>query len=296
MKTTKLPTISIMVITYNHGEFLAECLNSILSQQGPFKLDIHIADDASSDNAPQIAREYAKKHPEITAHINPKNLGPGANFHTHYPHLKGDFVAIIDGDDIYLDPTKLATELAFLNQHPEFVGVMHDTVFLHAPSQSILVNKPRGPISAQDFASFTAQAHISSGLWRNIFKGQLPVTHQQLECDIFHNILYAMQGPIGFIDKPFTAYRVHSGGSHSSLKLIQRAQSGKNSLTVYNTLTKGALEDAFAKGIAKLNLTIAKEKLRSGTCDIATLKTLASPLTWQILTEKLAAKATRALS
>ena len=58
------PTISVLVITYNHELYLKQALESILSQRVDAQLEIIVADDCSTDGTLLIATTYQEAHPE----------------------------------------------------------------------------------------------------------------------------------------------------------------------------------------------------------------------------------------
>lgn len=57
--------VSVGVLTYNHGKYVRQCLDSLVSQKTDFPFEIVIYDDASTDNTQEIIREYELKYPEL---------------------------------------------------------------------------------------------------------------------------------------------------------------------------------------------------------------------------------------
>lgn len=96
--------ISVIVPVYNVGEYLEECLNHIINQT--FKdIEIICINDGSTDNSPDILREFGEKDNRIQI-INQKNRGLGATRNRGLELSKGDYVYFMDGDD-YLELTAL---------------------------------------------------------------------------------------------------------------------------------------------------------------------------------------------
>ena len=60
----KLPVISVCIATYNHQEFIAKALDSVLMQRGEFTLDIIVGEDGSNDDTADIVRGYAERYPD----------------------------------------------------------------------------------------------------------------------------------------------------------------------------------------------------------------------------------------
>src|SRR5260221_6535487 len=117
--TESLPLVSVMVPAYQHEAFIAECLDSIVSQDYP-AVEVVVSDDASRDRTPDILREYAARYPQVTAILNETNVGVSANCNRSLERCSGTYVALFAGDDVML-PGKLRAQVDFMEAHPECV-------------------------------------------------------------------------------------------------------------------------------------------------------------------------------
>ncbi len=126
--------VSILCTAFNHGEYIAQTLESFVSQQTDFPFEVLVNDDRSSDNTAEIIREYAEKYPEIIRpFIQEKNLySQGINIYDHvfYPNAKGKYIAFCEGDDYWTDPMKLQLQVDFLESHPEYSACVHNSKML----------------------------------------------------------------------------------------------------------------------------------------------------------------------
>lgn len=94
--------ISIVLCTYNGAKFLKEQLDSIVSQSiEPY--EVIAQDDSSTDETMDILREYAQKHSYIKVFQNEKERGINNNFFSAIYRATGDFIAISDQDDIWMN-------------------------------------------------------------------------------------------------------------------------------------------------------------------------------------------------
>lgn len=100
--------VSVCVPTFNHEKYIAQMLEGALNQQTTFQYEIVIGDDASTDHAPPIIQDYARRFPEkIRACLHPKNLGPSEprefggrnNVLFLLKACQGEYVALCEGDD-----------------------------------------------------------------------------------------------------------------------------------------------------------------------------------------------------
>jgi glycosyltransferase involved in cell wall biosynthesis len=113
------PDISIIVANYNNRQYLRECLDSILGQTYK-SLEIIVADDCSSDDSPQIIREYQTNYPGIIKPIfSPKNRGVALTRHDAVLQASGTYITTLDSDDYLCDTRKLEMEMALIRQHRE---------------------------------------------------------------------------------------------------------------------------------------------------------------------------------
>lgn len=101
MTQSSLPTVSIVMATYNGERFLREQLDSIIAQTYSI-YELIIQDDCSNDSTKSIIEEYASKYSFIHAYHNETNLGFKKNFETACAHATGEYIAFSDQDDIWL--------------------------------------------------------------------------------------------------------------------------------------------------------------------------------------------------
>ena len=135
------PIVSICCITYNHESYIEAALNGFLMQETNFPFEIVIHDDASTDNTARIIKEYEKKYPHI---INPiyqienqkSKYKSGMNPRFNYPRAKGKYIALCEGDDYWIDPYKLQTQVDFLEKNKDY-GVVHGDCHLYYQKKSI---------------------------------------------------------------------------------------------------------------------------------------------------------------
>ncbi len=99
MENEKL--VSICMATYNGEKYLTEQLDSLVNQTYK-NIEVIIQDDCSSDNTVNILNSYKEKL-NLTIFINENNLGYMKNFETVIKKANGEYIAICDQDDIWID-------------------------------------------------------------------------------------------------------------------------------------------------------------------------------------------------
>jgi glycosyltransferase involved in cell wall biosynthesis len=122
-----MPLVSVLVLAYNHGQYLAEALDSILAQDVQAHVEVIIGEDCSPDDTREIAERYAREHPDVVRLVTSShNVGMHENHRRLLRASRGEFVAYCEGDDFWSSPAKLRLQLEHLRAHPEHVGVHSD--------------------------------------------------------------------------------------------------------------------------------------------------------------------------
>ena len=98
--------VSVIVPVCNSAAYLRECVDSVIAEAGFPDWEILLADDGSSDESPEIIREYALRYPNIRALAYdgpPWNRGPGAARNVGLRRACGQYVFFLDSDDRVAD-------------------------------------------------------------------------------------------------------------------------------------------------------------------------------------------------
>lgn len=98
-KVSGYPLISVIIPVYNVEKYLRECLDSVINQTLK-DIEIICINDGSTDNSPAILQEYKQKDNRITI-LTQENKGAGAARNAGLDIAKGNYLAILDSDDIY---------------------------------------------------------------------------------------------------------------------------------------------------------------------------------------------------
>ena len=118
------PLVSIICSTYNHELYISQCLDGFLLQKTTFSFEVLVHDDASTDNTPNIIRNFEDKYPEIIKPIyqkeNQYSKGEDIFFKYQCARAQGKYIAICEGDDYWLDPLKLQKQVDFLEQNTDY--------------------------------------------------------------------------------------------------------------------------------------------------------------------------------
>jgi glycosyltransferase involved in cell wall biosynthesis len=100
------PALSIVVPVYRVEEYLEECLDSILGQEGADDVEVIAVDDGSTDACGSMLAEYARQHPRVRVVQLPRNRGLSEARNVGLDHARGTYVWFVDADD-WLPPGSL---------------------------------------------------------------------------------------------------------------------------------------------------------------------------------------------
>ena len=123
--------LDIAVLTFNHKDFIATCLNSILSQKTDYKFKVLVLDDCSSDGSSEIIKTIAAQNPDIIHYErNETNIGPHKSAIKLAEKTSAKYFCFLDGDDYWCNENKIQTQIDFLEKNPDYVGCFHDAKIL----------------------------------------------------------------------------------------------------------------------------------------------------------------------
>lgn len=217
------PIVSIICLAFNHEKYIEDALRGFLGQITKYSFEILVRDDHSSDGTQNILMEYLKKYPNII-----KLILEDENFYSQgcdvisrvLSHARGEFIALCEGDDYWLDSRKLEKQANFLTAHKDYSLCYHDSIVVSESGKIDSLSKL--PLSCRiDFPEKELKqgAHIltQTVFFRN-YSSELPFEFKKvINGDTF---LFAILGRYGkghFMDEVEpSVYRVHSGGIHSS--------------------------------------------------------------------------------
>ena len=116
------PLVSIVVPAYNAASFIGQTLKSIIEQTYK-NIEVIVVNDGSKDNTADLVRSFAQADSRITL-VEQQNLGVSAARNLGIEKLKGEFIALIDADDIYY-PQAIEKLTNTILQADDSVGVVY---------------------------------------------------------------------------------------------------------------------------------------------------------------------------
>jgi glycosyltransferase involved in cell wall biosynthesis len=219
--------VSIVMITYNHKEYIRQAVESILMQNTTFDFELIISNDCSPDNTDNIIENIIENHPngsKIKYFSHPKNLGMMPNFIFALEQCKGKYIALCEGDDYWINPLKLQKQVDFLEKETDFSICFHNVNILKNDSLKEDNIKKRIPdITTIENLAKGNYINTPSVVFRNGLIPKFPEYFAKAPIgDYLLHLLNAKYGKIKYVDEVMAVYRIHETSYWSSKKELEQ--------------------------------------------------------------------------
>ncbi|KAA0958685.1 glycosyltransferase family 2 protein [Planococcus kocurii] len=225
---TTTPLVSIVCTSYNHGDYLADAIDSFLMQETTFDVEILIYDDASTDHSPHVIKQYENKYPSLINPIyqthNQYSKGVRVELFNHN-RAKGKYIAVCEGDDYWTDPYKLQKQVDYMEAHPSCSMTVHAADRVLSDKKKVLstvrpahgnavfsmerVIEGDGDLIATNSMVYSKEKiAVLAPFYLNAVVGDYPLV-----------ILAALHGTVDYLDDNMSAYRVGVKGSWTEREL-----------------------------------------------------------------------------
>ena len=121
-KMSLCPKISIVIPMYNVEKYIGDCMESI-ARQGYESLEVICVDDGSTDGSLAVAEEWHKQHPTLDLKIlQQSNKRQAAARNTAFDIAKGEYVIMLDSDDVLFDGFLITLDKYISTSEPDIVA------------------------------------------------------------------------------------------------------------------------------------------------------------------------------
>jgi len=215
-------TITVVVITYRHAAYVADCLHGVLGQVTRHDVDYVICDDASPDGTWDIVQTVLSEYPlaKVRAIRHDPNLGATNNVMAALGMATGEYVAVCEGDDVWLDSGKLEKQLdamalfpsADISFHPAWRGQPENRALYRDRGHHVHC-VPVEEVARQGGSLMPSAAIV----FRNAqLQRVLPHLSGAPTTDVYLQLWAAMRGGAVYVPEPMALYRTDVAGSWSS--------------------------------------------------------------------------------
>jgi glycosyltransferase involved in cell wall biosynthesis len=211
-----LPKASVWMITYNHENYIAQAIESVIHQVTTFDFELVIGEDCSTDATRKICLDFQEKYPNIIRVLeHTSNVGIHKNLINTLEDCSGEYIALLEGDDYWTDRSKLQKQVSFLSNHPEFVMCYQKTREINelTGSEKITNEHDNATTGMSELLERGWFMRTGSLVFRNgLIKNFPEWYYHHPSTDYMLHILLAQHGAIAFLNETTSVYRRHEGG------------------------------------------------------------------------------------
>jgi glycosyltransferase involved in cell wall biosynthesis len=266
--------VSVCITAFNHENYIAQALDSVLAQKTNFDFEVLLGEDDSSDKTREISKEYKKKYPDkIKLFLNDRKnvvyvdrIATGRwNFYNNIKNSTGEYIATLDGDDFWTDTLKLQKQVDVLEKNIAAGGCFHETqvIFQDGILGNVYGKIAKETLGVEDTIAQGSPFHTSSFMFRRSFLPD-PVPewfNKVISADMALFMVLASKGPIISIPEVMSYYRKHPGGITEKTRAKKRFHDHRIKLLKYfNYYTDGVYENKINEVIR--GHKICKKRLR----------------------------------
>jgi len=238
------PLFSVLITTYNYGRFVEQAIDSVLSQDFPLdQVEIVVVDDGSTDDTCERVKKYGSR---IEYFYQP-NGGQASALNLGFEKARGEIVALLDADDMFL-PGKLARIAAAFRQDPSLGMVYHCLQEWHmqtdrrVPYEFVPISGDLGAAPEQMFL-FVAQPTSAISFRRSFLRPLLPIPeHIRMMADCYLVALIPFLAPVLAVPEPLAIYRAHGANAYFSVEGQMPLEARKKRLQLWLTVVDSMRE------------------------------------------------------
>lgn len=209
------PTLDVVIYAYNHEEFIEHTLRSVFEQTVDFPVSIRVHDDASTDGTHEALKRLSKDSPFPFAVTRPKTnrYQDGSRFkHEFLVDSHADYLAVLDGDDYWTNPRKLALQVENLESNAS-ASLCHHSYEVRRKDSLVETVRFAGPalVPGSEFSRDNFVGTSSVVLRRSAVPPVLPNGFNKVRGVDDWPIwaLTTQNSQVTYIDAPMSVYRLH---------------------------------------------------------------------------------------
>ncbi|WP_223033946.1 glycosyltransferase family 2 protein [Hanstruepera marina] len=205
------------MIVYNQESYVEDAINGVLMQKTNFEIELIIADDCSTDKTDFKIREaiaLRSSSRNIKYFRHDHNMGMMPNFIFALKRCQGQYIALCEGDDFWIDVNKLQKQVNYLDTNIDTVLCFHEVKVLMKNKKLVkdfITKVPKQYENIEDLARFGNYIHTPSVVFRNVLE-EYPFEFEQVPFgDYFLYMMLAQNGKLHFMKDCMSVYRYHVG-------------------------------------------------------------------------------------
>jgi glycosyltransferase involved in cell wall biosynthesis len=207
----KAPFFTVLIDTYNYGQYIEEAIASALAQDFPAEeREILVVDDGSTDDTQERVRKFG----EAVRYLRKANGGQASAFNFGFEHARGEVITLLDADDLWLRE-KLERVYEAFERHPEAGMVYHRTYLWKGGEETsedtyFIPVTGNVPESRRALLQYPMVGTSCLAFRRNALKELLPIPETlRSQADAYLTALIIFVAPVAALPEFLGKYRLH---------------------------------------------------------------------------------------
>ncbi|MDQ6699211.1 MAG: glycosyltransferase [Acidobacteriota bacterium] len=225
--------VSVLIASYNYARFVAEAIESVLTQTYPY-VEVIVCDDESTDGSPIVIERLAQHDARVKLICQP-HAGAVVATNRAYAVSRGEIICLLDADDRFA-PTKIEMIVRHFAEYPDSGLAVHPMMLIDKDGQEIR----QIPFLTQFETGWIAERVIRRGgrwrymptsalcLRRELVERLFPVPETASFSDGYIYTLGPLLAPVSHLADVLTHYRVHGTNASEHGRSAAQAQKAVN--------------------------------------------------------------------
>ena len=224
----KSPVVSVLVPIWNHHDWLDQCISSIVAQKCSFDFEILLCEDHSTDDSLVICKKWQQNYPALIRIVSGEtNLGAFKNADMGFRCARGDYIALVEGDDYWTDSQKLQKQVDLLHSGRYRIVVALNQIL---DSNTGRISESRIP-KCDELSLHNLDLmyyHTSTYIFEKTLRQSMVSYFKWVKAydTVFLRLALSLCGRIGVLNEYVSVYRKTGNGIYTSLTLSQKGEDG----------------------------------------------------------------------
>lgn len=247
------------MLTYNQEKYISKAIESALNQDAEVR--IIIGEDCSTDRTLDICKRYAREYAnQIVILQSIENIGLVRNYKRCFEYCTSEFIAILEGDDYWIDKSKLSKQLEIFRNNKN-IGFVHSDLKLLINEDNKIISKKqlvekfkRSGKVFESLLNFNFIAALTVMFRRDLLKNidlDFMVSRNFITVDFFLWQIFSANSELGYLNEETSVYRVLNNS-------IYHEKSIKKSNDIYS-MKLSSLEFLYKEGYINKKLLKIKQ-------------------------------------
>jgi glycosyltransferase involved in cell wall biosynthesis len=265
--------VTVVVTAYNQAPWIAQALDSAVRQDSSVAFEVVVGDDDSSDGTRAVAERFVAAHPSRVRLLPAgARIGMHANLQRGLRAARGEYIAMLNGDDYWVSPHKLKVQVEALDAHPGWSMCFHPVRIVGENSE--ILTAVSGPAAKATFGTRDLLRGNFVATCSAVFRRRLALDLPEWFADLPMGdwtlwLALSQHGPLGYLHSTMAAYRVRADGVWSGKTEHDRLAAAIRFLMIADRHLDGRFAPTINRSLSFHYRLLGQELEKAGRCEEA---------------------------